>query len=60
MSGKGSAPRPLSVPTQEFDNNWDRIFKKPNPKETQDAENETEAFDAIENKQNLTGEKKCK
>ena len=24
--GKGSAPRPLSVPMEEFDNAWDRIF----------------------------------
>ncbi len=28
MSGKGSKPRPLSVSTEEFDNNWDRIFGK--------------------------------
>jgi hypothetical protein len=27
-AGKGSKPRPLSIPTKEFDNNWDRIFKK--------------------------------
>ena len=28
MSGKGSKPRPFSVPRQVFENNWDRIFKK--------------------------------
>lgn len=28
MSGKGSKPRPLSVPKKQFDNNWDRIFGK--------------------------------
>lgn len=56
MSGKGSAPRPLSVPTAEFDNNWDRIFKKPDPKKIQDAENENEAFEIVEKKQKLTGE----
>lgn len=25
--GKGSKPRPLSVPQKDFDNNWDAIFK---------------------------------
>ena len=29
--GKGSRPRPLSVPQSEFEDNWDRIFgRKPN------------------------------
>ena len=28
MSGKGSKPRPLSVPRKHFDDNWDRIFGK--------------------------------
>jgi len=28
MSGKGSKPRPLSVPRKKFDDNWDRIFGK--------------------------------
>jgi DNA-binding protein H-NS len=27
MSGKGSKPRPLSVPQDKFDSNWDAIFK---------------------------------
>jgi len=26
--GKGSRPRPFSVPKQEYDNSWDLIFKK--------------------------------
>jgi hypothetical protein len=26
--GKGSAPRPFSVPKEEFDNRWDEIFGK--------------------------------
>lgn len=30
MSGKGSAPRPFSVSLKEFDDSWDRIFKKGN------------------------------
>ena len=32
--GKGSKPRPLSVPRKQFDDNWERIFgeKKKVPK----------------------------
>jgi len=29
-NGKGDIPRPLSVSIEEFDNAWDRIFKKAN------------------------------
>jgi len=25
---KGSTPRPFSVPREEFDSNWDRVFGK--------------------------------
>lgn len=28
MSGKGSSPRPFSVPRKKFDENWDKIFGK--------------------------------
>lgn len=28
MAGKGSRPRPYSVPLKQFDSNWDSIFKK--------------------------------
>ncbi len=28
MSGKGSKPRPYSVPKKTFDNNWDKMFGK--------------------------------
>jgi hypothetical protein len=28
QNGKGSKPRPFSVPTEEFAKSWDRIFKK--------------------------------
>jgi hypothetical protein len=31
--GKRSAPRPLSVDTKTFDNNWDAIFGKKNKTE---------------------------
>jgi len=36
--GKGSKPRPLSVPRKQFDDNWERIFgtkKKEGQKEGQ-------------------------
>ena len=26
--GKGSKPRPISVPRKQFDENWERIFGK--------------------------------
>ena len=29
--GKGDARRPLSIPKEQFESNWDTIFKKPNP-----------------------------
>lgn len=29
--GKGDARRPLAIPKEQFNNNWDAIFKKPNP-----------------------------
>jgi len=32
--GKGSKPRPLSVPRKKFDENWDRIFGKKPKKRT--------------------------
>ncbi len=31
--GKGSKPRPYSVSQEEFDNNWDNIFKKDKSKD---------------------------
>ena len=30
--GKGDKTRPLSVPKKQFDDNWDKIFKKKCPK----------------------------
>lgn len=33
MSGKGSRPRPLSVPRKVYEDNWDRIFGKKTTKE---------------------------
>jgi hypothetical protein len=30
--GKGSKPRPLSVPRKKFEENWDKIFGSKKPK----------------------------
>ena len=44
---KGSFPRPYSVDLKTFDNNWDNIFRKPDPRVIEDQQNEDEAFDNI-------------
>jgi hypothetical protein len=44
---KGSSPRPYSVSQQEFANNFDAIFRKPDPRVIEDQENEDEAFEQI-------------
>jgi hypothetical protein len=44
---KGSMPRPYSVDLKTFDNNWDNIFRKPDPRVIEDQLNEDEAFERI-------------
>ena len=44
---KGSSPRPYSVSQETFANNFDAIFRKPDPRELEDAKAEDEAFNAI-------------
>ena len=44
---KGSRPRPYSISQKEFGNNFDAIFRKPSPREIEDAQIEDEAFDNI-------------
>ena len=44
---KGSSPRPYSVNLNTFNNNWDNIFRKPDPRVIEDQKNEDEAFDNI-------------
>ena len=44
---KGSLPRPYSVDLNTFNNNWDNIFRKPDPRVIEDQKNEDEAFDNI-------------
>ena len=45
---KGSRPRPYSVSQQEFGNNYDAIFRKPDPRTMEDQKTEDEAFEEIE------------
>jgi hypothetical protein len=56
---KGSRPRPCSVSQEEFANSFDKIFRKPDPRQIQDAQAEDEAFIEIEkfNTQKLNSEK---
>jgi len=59
---KGSTPKPSSVSQQEFANSFDKIFRKPSPKEIEDAQLEQEAFDYIKDRVYNTqeGDKECK
>ena len=44
---KGSLPRPYSVDLNTFNNNWNNIFRKPDPRVIEDQQNEDEAFEKI-------------
>jgi hypothetical protein len=50
---KGSSPRPYNVSQQEFANNFDAIFRKPDPKMIEDQQNEDEAFEQLTAKQEI-------
>ena len=41
---KGSRPRPFSISQKNFGSNFDAIFRKPSPKDVDDAKAEDEAF----------------
>ena len=41
---KGSRPRPYSVSQNQFGNNYDAIFRKPDPRAVEEAIAEDEAF----------------
>lgn len=45
--GKGSSPRPFSVTQDDYAKNFNAIFRKPTPRELDDAAAEKEAFDNI-------------
>jgi hypothetical protein len=44
---KGSRSRPFSVSQEKFGNNYDAIFRKPDPRVVEDQKNEDEAFEQI-------------
>ena len=44
---KGSRPRPYSVSQQEFANNYDAIFRKPDPRVIEEQQIEDEEFERI-------------
>jgi hypothetical protein len=46
---KGSLPRPYSIDLNTFNNNWNNIFRKPDPRTIEDQKNEDEAFEKIAN-----------
>ena len=46
---KGSLPKPYSVDLNTFNNNWDNIFRKPDPRIIEDQQIEDEAFESIAN-----------
>jgi hypothetical protein len=57
MSGKGSSPRPYSVPLETFNNNFDAIFRK---QQLEVTEQEEEAWKDLENKSNKTDKENYK
>jgi hypothetical protein len=54
---KGSRPRPYSVSQTEFGNNYDAIFRKPDPRKVEDQQNEDEAFEEITKKSQVNNTK---
>ena len=44
---KGSRPRPYSVSQEQFGNNFDAIFRKPDPRVVEDQQTEDEAFNEV-------------
>ena len=48
---KGSKARPFSVSQNTFANNYDAIFRKPDPRVRDDAEREDEEFNRIDTMQ---------
>ena len=46
---KGSRQRPTDL--NKFSSNYDAIFRKPDPRQVEDARNEDEAFKLVEERQ---------
>ena len=53
---KGSRSRPFSVSQSQFGNNFDAIFRKPDPKVIEDQRNKDEAFEQILSRQETNNE----
>jgi len=60
VGGKGSRPRPFSVPHEEYSKRWDNIFKKDmDLTDYEDSLNEDEEFERIKHR-NTSSKKKDK
>ena len=44
---KGSSPRPYSVSQEKFANNFDAIFRRPDPRKVEEQKIEDEEFERI-------------
>jgi hypothetical protein len=53
---KGSRSRPYSVTQNTFADNFDKIFRKPDPRVIEDQKNEDEAFNQITKQQEIFNE----
>ncbi len=56
MNGKGDTPRPLSVDSNTFANNWDRIFGKQEEICEYSGLPNTESYNASKRSATYTGE----
>lgn len=43
--GKGSKPRPLSIPQKQFDKNWEQIFGKKSKKKDTEKNSKNQKVD---------------
>lgn len=46
-AGKGSRPRPFSVPQEEYGQRWEMVFKKSRPREVDDYQDILETEDCV-------------
>ncbi len=45
--GKGDAPRPMTTSRKQFDDNWDRIFKKKDEPKPEDKNQSNDNEDCV-------------
>ena len=53
---KGSRSRPFSVSQTQIGNNFDAIFRRPDPRTIEDQKNEDEAFEQLLSRQETNNE----